>query len=575
MTGDSEELWIRHLLDVGRALTKELDQRIVLDRVLQTAREITGARYAALGILNEQRSELEQFLTSGVDDETHRAIGDLPRGRGVLGILIDNPRPLRLAEVGQHPSSYGFPAGHPLMRSFLGVPIAIRGEVWGNLYLTEKQGGEFSEQDEEAAVILAGWAAIAIDNARLYETSERRREEAERAFRGLEAARDVAVAIGGETALENVLELIVKRGRVLVDARSVVIMQRDGEELVVQASAGHVREARGVRLPIAGSTSGRVLEHQRPERITDVAARLRIAPSEFGVPDARTALLVPMIYRGTAVGVLAAFDRGPDGEVFTEDDEQLLRTFAASAATAIALAQSVQAERLRSSLDAADAERRRWARDLHDETLQGLGGLRLLLSSALRAGDPDRVQEAMREAVAHIEQEIENLRAIILELRPAALDELGLRSAIEGLLDHHRERSGFQIDGELVLPGPSAGAERLDEDLETAVYRLVQEALTNVAKHARASNVRVAVRESDGELLLEVQDDGAGFDPGTGTGSHGFGLAGMRERVSLADGTLSLDSGEQGTLIRVCLPARHRGRAPGPVGPSGSEQTAS
>jgi signal transduction histidine kinase len=487
--------------------------------------------------------------------------------------MIDHPQPLRLAEVGQHPSSYGFPAGHPVMRSFLGVPIAIRGEVWGNLYLTEKQGGEFTAQDEEAAVILADWAAIAIDNARLYETSERRRAEAEKAFRGLEATSDVAVAIGGEIALENVLELIVKRGRVLVDARSVVIMQRDGEELVVQASAGHVREARGVRLPIAGSTSGQVLEHRRAERITDVARRLRIAPSEFGVPDAQTALLVPMVYRGEAVGVLAAFDRGQDGEVFTEDDEQMLRTFAVSAATAVALAQSVQADRLRSSLDAADAERRRWARDLHDETLQGLGGLRLLLSSALRGGDPDRSQEAMREAVTQIEQEIENLRAIITELRPAALDELGLRTAIEGLLDRHREQSGFQIDAELELPGPAAGAERLDEDLETAVYRLLQEALTNVAKHARASNVRVAVRESDGELLVEVQDDGAGFD--SETGSQGFGLAGMRERVSLADGTLEVDSGEQGTLVRACLPARHRGRATGPMESSGSEQTAS
>jgi signal transduction histidine kinase len=569
MTEDAEELWVRRLLDVGRAVMTEFDLAAVLDRVLEAAREITGARYAAIGILNEQRSELDQFLTSGIDDETHRRIGELPRGRGVLGTLIKHPQPLRLAEVGQYPSSYGFPAEHPVMRSFLGVPIAIRGEVWGNLYLTEKCSGEFSEQDEEAAVTLADWAAIAIDHARLYETSERRREEAERAVRGLEATRDVVAAIGGEISLEHVLELIVKRGRVLVSARSVVIMLRDGEELVVQASAGHVREARGVRLPVADSTSGQVLEHLRPQRITDVAARLRVDPSEFGVPGAHTALLVPMVYRSVAVGVLAAFDREGNGDEFSEEDEQMLRTFAASAATAVALAQSVQADQLRSSLEAADAERRRWARDLHDETLQGLGGLRLLLSSALRGGDPDRGQEAMREAVAHIEREIENLRAIITELRPAALDELGLRSAIEGLLDHHRERSGFQIDGELVLPGPSAGAERLDEDLETAVYRLVQEALTNVAKHARASNVRVAIRESDGELLLEVQDDGAGFDPETG--SPGFGLAGMRERVSLAGGTLSLDSGEQGTLVRVCLPARHCGRAAGPVRPSGSE----
>jgi len=554
MSGRSEDIWIRRLLDVGRELVTELDLGMVLDRVLQTAREVTGARYAALGILNEQRTELEQFLTAGVNDDTRRAIGDLPRGRGVLGALIENQQPLRLADVGQHPSSYGFPAGHPVMRSFLGVPVRVRGEAWGNLYLTEKDGGEFSEQDEEAAVILADWAAVAINNARLYETSERRRNEAEKAIRGLEANRDVAVAIGGEIALEHVLELIVKRGRALVGARSLVIMLRDGHELVVEASAGHVQGPRGTRLPIAESTSGQVLERQRPERITDVAARLRIAPAQFGVADSQTALLVPMLYRGQGVGILAAFDRGEDGSVFSEDDEQLMRTFAASAATAVALAQSVQTDRLRSSMAAADAERRRWARELHDETLQGLGGLRVLLSSARRSADLDRARQAMGEAVEHIEREIANLRAIITELRPAALDELGLRTAIEALIERHREHSEFEIAGELELPGYAGGEARLGEELETAVYRLVQEALTNVAKHAGAKHVRVAIGQADGKLLIEVQDDGAGFDPELA--SEGFGLAGMRERVSLAGGTLSIDSGERGTLVSVCLPAR-------------------
>ncbi len=557
MDSSSEGVWIRRLLDVGRALMTELDLEAVLDRVLVTAREVTGARYAALGILNDQRSELEQFLTSGVDsEELRRTIGALPRGRGVLGALIERPEPLRLADVGQHPSSYGFPAGHPVMRSFLGVPIVIRGQAWGNLYLTEKQDGEFSERDEEAAMILADWAAIGIENARVYEISERRRDELEKAFRGLEATRDVAVAIGGEIALEHVLELIVKRGRALVGARSLVIMLRDGEELVVQASAGHVKDMRGVRLPIAGSTSGQVLEHRRAERITDVAARLRIAPSEFGVSDAQTALLVPMVYRGESLGVLAAFDRGQDSSVFAEDDEQLMRTFAASAATAVALAQSVQSERLRTSLAAADAERRHWARELHDETLQSLGGLRVLLSSALRGEDLERAQTAMRQAVEQIEHEIANLRAIITELRPAALDELGLRTAIEALLERHREASGLQIDAELTLPGPSAGAERLDPELETAVYRMVQEALTNVAKHARAEHVRLVIGESDDELLLEIHDDGVGFD--SKTRSDGFGLAGMRERAGLAGGTLSVESGEQGTRVSARLPTRRK-----------------
>jgi signal transduction histidine kinase len=560
MTAASEQS-IRRLLAVGRALTTELDQRTVLDRVLEEARNITGARYAALGILNEQQSGLEQFLTAGIDEAGRRAIGDLPRGRGVLGKLIEDPRPLRLADVGQDPSSYGFPAGHPAMRSFLGVPIAIRGEVWGNLYLTEKSEGEFTEADEEAAVILADWAAIAIGNARLYESSERRREEAEQAFRGLQATSDIAVAIGGEIALEHVLELIAKRGRALVSARSLVIMLREGEELVVHASAGHVEEMLGVRLSIAESTSGRVLEHRQPERIADVASRLRIDPREFGVSDSQTALLVPLLYRGEAMGVLAAFDRGSNCEAFTEDDEQLLRTFAASAATAVALAQSVQADRLRSSMAAADAERQRWARELHDETLQGLGALQVLLSSALRRGDSQRRGQAMHDAVEQIKDEIENLRTIITELRPAALDELGLETALEALLERHREQSGLEVEADLSLAASVTGKTRQYPELESTAYRLVQEALTNVVKHSRAETVRVTVREAGGQLLIEVRDDGAGFD--LEAVSRGFGLAGMRERARLAGGTLSIDSDQRGTLVRASLtvPARPINRA--------------
>jgi signal transduction histidine kinase len=545
------ESWSRRLLEVGRSVMADLDQETVLDRVLASARDLTGARYAALGVLDEQRTELARFRTSGLDEAARRAIGEPPRGRGVLGLLIGDAAALRLADVGEHPASYGFPAGHPPMRSFLGVSVVIRGEVWGNLYLTEKQDGEFTEEDEQAASILAQWAAIAIENARLYETSERRRGELEKALRGLEATRDIAVAIGGEIGLEHVLELIVKRARALVDARSLVIMLRQGDSLAVHSSAGHAVSAEGVRLPIDGSTSGRVLERGRTERITDVSARLQIAPREFGVPDARTAMLVPMLYRGQGVGILAAFDHGESRAVFSEDDEQILETFAASAATAVALAQSVQSDRLRVSLAAADAERRRWARELHDETLQGLGGLRLLLSAAIRSEDGGRALEAMREAVGHIEQEIENLRAIITELRPAALDELGLETAIEALLERQRTRNGLLVSASIEL-GHDTGSARLDGELETAVYRLVQEALTNVAKHAHADSVRVSVLRADGRIRLEIADDGHGFD--TSNSGDGFGLAGLRERVLLAGGALAIESGERGTTLRATLP---------------------
>jgi len=555
MTKASEgEGILRRLLEVGRTLVCELDPEVVLDRILDEARDITGARYAALGVLNEERTELERFLTKGIDPVTHRAIGDLPRGRGVLGALIEDPRPLRLDDVDEHPQSYGFPAGHPSMHSFLGVPILIRGRAWGNLYLTEKDGGPFTAEDEEAALLLAQWAATAIENARLYESSERGRHEAERAVRSLEAARDIADAVGGIPDLERVLELIVKRGRALVEARTVLIMLRDGRDLEVAATAGHVSGAKGRRLPLEGSTSGRVLERGRPERISDVTTQLRIAVQDLGVTGARTALLVPMLHHGAGVGVLAAFDRGDNGDEFSAADEQLLRTFAASAANAVVLNQSVTADRLRSAIVAADAERARWARELHDETLQALGGLRVLLASALRRDDADVRGQAMRQAIEDVELEIDNLRGIITDLRPSLLDDLGLFPAIEALLDRRRQ-GGLDVTTELNLPDRVEAA--LTPELETTIYRLIQEALTNVVKHADADHARVVVDTHGDEVIVEVQDNGHGFD--TDAGTDGFGLAGIRERVYLARGTLELESGERGTRIHAEFPGRQTG----------------
>jgi len=244
---------LTRLLDAGRGLLADLDVGLVLDRLLELGRELTGARYAALGILDEQRAELEQFLTTGIDEQTHRVIGDLPHGRGILGVLIDEPEPLRLHDVGVHPKSYGFPAGHQPMRTFLGVPIIIRGEAWGNLYLTEKEGGDdFTEADEASVVVLADWAALAIEHARLYENVDARRKDLERALRGFEATAAIARAVGGETDLDRVLELVVKRGRALIEARSVLILLKEGDELRVASAAGSLREHGTERVPAHG-----------------------------------------------------------------------------------------------------------------------------------------------------------------------------------------------------------------------------------------------------------------------------------------------------------------------------------
>ena len=545
-----DEQRLRRLIDVGRSLLSQLDPEAVLDQVLETACEITGARYAALGILDRDRRELERFITRGIDEDGHRAIGDLPRGRGILGVLIDEPQPLRLSAVGEHHKSYGFPPGHPPMSSFLGVPILVRGQAWGNLYLTEKQGAdEFTAVDEESVLILAAWAAIAIENARLYEAVAARRDELEQTARRLEASRAIAVAVGAEMQLDKVLELIAKRGRALVEARSLVILLREGEDLVVAASAGVTERATGVRVPISDSTTGQVLQTRTVQRIADVGAHLRISAGQLGVADAQTALLTPLVYRGRGLGVLAAFDRGPRSDGFSAEDESTLRAFAASGATAVALAQTVQHERLRHSLQAAEAERRRWARELHDETLQGLGGLRVLLSSALRRVEGEEVAELLREGVGQVEREIENLRAIITDLRPAALDELGLGPAIEALVQRVAAVEGLVIDAAVQLP---ADGSRLGQELETTVYRLVQEALTNVAKHARAQHARVDVTCTSGFVDVAVADDGSGFDPAVK--ATGFGLAGMRERVELSGGQLAITPAATGTTVRATLP---------------------
>jgi signal transduction histidine kinase len=542
---------LSRLIEVGRSLLSELDLDVVLDRVLETARELTSARFAALGILDERRRELAQFLTRGVDEATHRAIGDLPRGRGILGLLIEEPQPLRLADLGEHPRSYGFPPGHPPMRGFLGVPILIRGEAWGNLYLTEKAGGDFDQADEDAVVVLADWAAIAIENARLYRAVDARRAELERAVRGFEATATIARAVGGETDLARVLELIVKRGRALVEARDVLILLVEGDHLRAPAGAGSLSVPEGLSLPLRDSPLAEMLAGPRAHRLADPERSLGVRLSQLGVPGAEAALMVPLVYRGTTLGALLAFDRLTGDVGFTRDDEQLLEAFAASAATAVATAKTVEADRLRKSLEAAEAERRRWARELHDETLQALGGLKVLLSGASRLDDAAAMREAMGQAVGHVAAEIDSLRALIAELRPPALDQLGLEPALASLVQRTEATSGLEIAADVRLGGDE---DRLAPELETTVYRIVQEALTNVVKHARARQVEVVVREAVGGVDVRVADDGAGLGAGA-RGGGGFGLVGMRERVEIAGGELHVEPRDGGgTVVRARLP---------------------
>lgn len=489
------------LLEVGRSLLSDLDLDVVLDRVVQAAIEMTGARYAAIEILTP---------------------GDTARTRSV--------------DVG---------------RAALELPIVVQGEPWGNLRLSEKDGAPtFSAEDEQAALVLSDWAAIAVDNARLYQEMTERRDELARSVRGLEATAAIARAVGAETDLDSVLALVVTRARALIAARDLILLLREGDELVVAADAARPSVEDGRRIAIEESTAGEVLAERRSRRVANAHAELRVPASLLGVAEASAALMVPLVHQGEALGVLVAFDRVDADVRFTRDDELLLESFATHAATALATAQTVAKDRLRRSLAGAEAERQRWARELHDDTLQALGALKLMLSSASRLDDPEQMREAMHSATERLGDEIGALRDMITELQPAVLDQLGLAPALTSLAQRAGAVAGIDVRCTIEIPEGRA----LSPETKTIVYRVVQESLSNVAKHARAEVVEVTVRVAGERIFVDVVDDGTGFDASQ-VGDTGFGLTRMRERVELAGGTLTIGpAGDWGTTVSARLP---------------------
>ena len=373
---------------------------------------------------------------------------------------------------------------------------------------------------------------------------ERANQHLARSVEQLEAFAEIARAVGGETDLERVLSLILEHGREIIDARLLVAYIPDGDELVSLTRATPRTES-APRLPISGSPAGEVLESGLPRRISAAEDPEQLGQLAVG---AQAAILVPLVFRGETLGVLAGID-GSGGRPFGDEDEQLLASVAASAATAVATARSVAAARLRLSLEAADQARARWARELHDETLQGLTGVRMVLSAARARGDLGALRRAVDSADAHLADELRNLRDLIAELRPAALDDLGLGPAIESLAKRQARMGGFAVELELELDS----GQRLPRDTETAIYRIAQEALSNAVKHAEARRVCLRVDQGTDQIELAVEDDGRGFRP-LDTG-EGFGLIGMRERAVLAGGQLSVTSEDGGpTCVTAVLP---------------------
>jgi signal transduction histidine kinase len=535
---------LRALVETGVAITSELSLDALLQRLVEAAAELTEARYAALGVIDGSGSELERFLTTGMDAETQAGIGELPRGRGILGVLIREDAPLRLHNLGEDARSVGFPRNHPPMRSFLGVPVHLRGVAYGNLYLTEKAGGEdFTAEDQDLVGLLASQAAVAIENARLYEAATGWSKQ-------LESLNEVGNALATETDLDRLLDLVARRLRELLDARLVTVLLPSGaDELRFTAVAGDRVELAGATITRSTSKTGRVLERGQSERADSVLDDPEVDHEAMRLIGARTGLWVPLLVRGRAIGVLAAHDKVGADARFTDSDLRLTETFAARAALAVDLSERIARDSLRRVVEAQELERRRLARELHDETGQALTSILLGLKALEERIDDPSSRAATAELRELVVSTLQDVRRLAVELRPSALDDFGLVAALERLTASFSEQTGIAVDFQTALAD-----ERLPEEVETALYRIVQESLTNVVKHARARRVSILLARKNSAVKAVVEDDGQGFDPAE-QADDGFGLVGMRERLALLGGRLEIESGRGGgTTVAAEVP---------------------
>jgi signal transduction histidine kinase len=533
---------LRTLVETGIAISSELSLDAVLERITVAAARVTGAEYAALGVIDPAGTALERFVTHGIDAETQESIGELPRGRGILGVLIRDARPLRLHDLGENSESVGFPPNHPAMRTFLGVPIMLRGVAYGNLYLTEKRGGgDFTDEDQELVTLLAAQAAVAVENARLYESSTKW-------SRQLQSLNEIGGALVSELQLPRLLDLIARRLRDLIGARLVTIALPTGDDLRLEAADAEegAESLIGTRLPRQSSKTGRVLERGHSERVDSLLEDPEVDQDSVRLFGARTGLYVPLMLRDVPIGVLVAHDKLGRDQRFNSSDLRLAEQFADRAAIAVDLSRRVARDALRRIVSGQELERRRLARELHDETGQALTSILLGLRAVEDAGNSDDLRQAASDLRELVVATLQDVRRLAVQLRPKALDDFGLVPALERLVQTFSESTDIRVALEAQL-----GDERLPPEVETTLYRIVQEALTNVVKHAEAANVSILLVRGNGSATVVIEDDGLGFDPDK-TREGGLGLVGMRERAELHEGQLRIESapgGEGATLV--------------------------
>ncbi|MGK8524968.1 sensor histidine kinase [Nocardia asteroides] len=531
------------LIEAMLTVTSGLDLDRTLRTIVHTAISLVDARYGALGVRGHDQ-QLTQFIYEGIDEPTRTLIGDLPQGHGVLGLLFSQPTPIRLDHLAEHPSSVGFPAHHPPMHTFLGVPVRIRDEVFGNLYLTEKAGGQpFTEDDEVIVRALAAAAGIAIDNAHLYESARTRQA-------WIEATRDITTEFLAGTDSDQILAHLVEHTcRLTGSERAFLAVVPDSEsrqeemtELRITHSAGAQNGQPPVKVSSGERTIATALRSHAPQRLDDS----RRADLGKIFPDAGPALVLPMQTPDSIVGVLIAL-RSVESPPYDDEIFELTAAFTDQAALAMRLADAHQRMR---ELDIF-SDRDRIARDLHDHVIQRLFAVGLSLQGAVPRTRVPEVRERVTEAINDLQDVVQEIRTSIFDLHGGDGHSARVRQRIEEAIRQQTEASDIRTS--VRIAGPLSV---LEPELADHAEAVVREALSNTVRHSGAASVSVEITVAD-DLTIVVEDDGCGI-PREITPS---GLTNLAQRAEQAAGTFSVTSGdgaevESGTRLCWQVPLR-------------------
>ncbi|WP_083459264.1 GAF domain-containing protein [Jiangella muralis] len=531
---------VHALLEAVVSIGRELELEAALRRIVEVATDLVDCRYGALGVIGDD-GQLAQFIPVGLSGDEIAHIAEWPHGRGLLGLLIKEPRSLRLGEISEHPESYGFPEGHPPMHGFLGVPIRVRDAVFGNLYLTEKNGGrDFDEQDETAVTALATAAGIAIENARLYDASRRRET-------WLDASAEVTQALLSGSSVDDALRLIASHARTMSSSRTAVVIAPDdaaaGLMRVLTADGDGADALGGLRFSAEGTLSESVLSSGEARVVVEIRRGVEPAPLLDRLP-AGPVLLVPLGAPPQVRGVLVlARQRGE--HPFAGPTVRMLQAFASQAAVGLELADARKDAERHGLVD----DRERIARDLHDVVVQRLFASAMSLTAAARLIDRPDVAARVERTVDDLDATIRQIRSTIFALQSAKEDVTDtLRGRLVAVVQSAGEQLGFAPGLQLIGELDNAVSDEIADQL----VPVLQESLSNVVRHAKASRAGAVVELSGGRVRVTVTDNGVGLPDQP----RRSGLANLAERAARLGGTFTAGPGpDGGTEVRWDVPA--------------------